>query len=277
MICSNALGAFSRELQAGADKASKGSVAPPSQISALPSQTSSVMTVEEVIGQVRLRVYDQVVVTAAVPPEPSLTATGLPESGQGSELGSGSAGMGESGFVVRYGRDATASMTTSTGAHSEHDTTLMLSESSLGDGTDHVSGGGCSSSSDSSSSSSGGVVIEGSDVCTWSVSQQDYTELVYLCKYATTTQPPSPAVPSLSNSDSGGGGSGVGSSSDGGGGLLQSSSLHVPQLALLVMNEPNPETAGDRPTPPRIPAHNTLNHILSYHLSHILLISSALT
>ena len=276
MICSNALGAFSRELQAGADKASKGSVAPPSQISALPSQTSSVMTVEEVIGQVRLRVYDQVVVTAAVPPEPSLTATGLPESGQGSELGSGSAGMGESGFVVRYGRDATASMTTSTGAHSEHDTTLMLSESSLGDGTDHVSGGGCSSSSDSSSSSSGGVVIESSDVCTWSVSQQDYTELVYLCKYATTTQPPAPAILSLSNSDSGGGSSGVGSSSSdgGGGGLLQSSSVHVPQLALLVMNEPNPETAGDRP---RIPAHNTLNHILSYHLSHILLISSALT
>ena len=276
MICSNALGAFSRELQAGADKASKGSVAPPSQISALPSQTSSVMTVEEVIGQVRLRVYDQVVVTAAVPPEPSLTATGLPESGQGSELGSGSAGMGESGFVVRYGRDATASMTTSTGAHTEHDTTLMLSESSLGDGTDHVSVGDGSSSSDSSSSSRGGVVIEGSDVCTWSVSQQDYTELVYLCKYATTTQPPAPAILSLSNSDSGGGSSGVGSSSSdgGGGGLLQSSSVHVPQLALLVMNEPNPETAGDRP---RIPAHNTLNHILSYHLSHILLISSALT
>ena len=276
MICSNALGAFSRELQAGADKASKGSGAQPSQISALPSQTSSVMAVEEVIGQVRLRVYDQVAVTAAVPPEPSLTATGLPESGQGSELGSGSAGMGESGFVVRYGRDATASMTTSTGAHTEHDTTLMLSESSLGDGTDHVSVGDGSSSSDSSSSSRGGVVIEGSDVCTWSVSQQDYTELVYLCKYATTTQPPAPAILSLSNSDSGGGSSGVGSSSSdgGGGGLLQSSSVHVPQLALLVMNEPNPETAGDRP---RIPAHNTLNHILSYHLSHILLISSALT
>ena len=231
---SNALGAFSRELQAGADKAtSKGlGGAPSSQISAPASQNSTGMTVEEVIGQVRGRVYAQVAVTAALPSEPSLTATaGLTGSGQTSEMEVVSSGLGDCGFVVRYGRDAAAM----TGI----DTSLLLSESSpAADGTDN-------GSSSSSSSGNDGVVIESSDVTTWTASQQDYTELVYLCKYATTTQPPPPSLSSSDNSSSGSG-SGVGI----GGGMLSSSSssVHVPQLALLVMNEPNPETAGKRMT-----------------------------
>ena len=182
------------------------------------------MTVEEVIAQVRRRIYDQVTVTA--------------DAGEGSEVALGLGGSWESGFVVRYGREAAAAMTASTVTSGEHDDT----------GNDNVSNNGWSSSGGSNSD---GVVIESSDVSTWTASQQDYTELVYLCKYATTTQPPPPALMSSSDSTSsgGGGGSTAGDSSGVGGGLLQSSSsVHVPQLALLVMNEPNPETAGDRLT-----------------------------
>ena len=184
------------------------------------------MTVEEVIGQVRVRVYDQVVVT---------------ESGQGTEMEVGPGGMGESGFVVRYGRDAVAVVAN----REDHGANLMLSESSLADGN-------------GSSGSSDGVMIENSDVTGWTTSQQDYTELVYLCKYATTTQPPpAPLTNSDSNSNSSGGDSVVG-------GLQPSTSVHVPQLALLVMNEPNPETSGRQsptrlpyPLPSNIPSHIT--------------------
>ena len=178
------------------------------------------MTVEEVIAQVRRRVYDQVTVTA--------------DPGEGSEVALGLAGSAESGFVVRYGRVASAAaMTASTVTSSEHDAT----------GNDNVSSNGGSSSGGSNSD---GVVIDSSDVSTWTDSQQDYTELVYLCKYATTTQPPPPALTSSSDITNSGGGSTAGDSGNGvGGGLLSSSSsVHVPQLALLVMNEPNPETAG---------------------------------